>query len=126
MSFNDLYTRALALATPYKPSRKITSGDVGAALITQSGQVYTGVSVASPCGLGVCAEHSAISAMLANRESIIHSIVAVDSDGEVFPPCGRCRQLMLFLHSDNKQSAVYIDRNKAISLDELMPFSKSA
>jgi cytidine deaminase len=42
----------------------------------------------------MCAEYGAISAMIAEGEDRIATIVAVNLKHGVIPPCGRCRQFM--------------------------------
>ena len=61
-------------------SRKIkhgfTVGDVGCALVTDKGNVYLGVCIDTSLGMGFCAEHSAIAAMITHGEHIIKKIVS--------------------------------------------------
>jgi cytidine deaminase len=124
MCTQKMYKIANQLAIPFKASNKITSGDVGAVILAANGEVYTGVSIASPCGLGFCAEHSAIASMLQAKQSQITAVIAVDSRGEVFPPCGRCRQLMLFLDKRNQQTQVSISKEQSVPLSDLLPYGK--
>src|SRR5262249_59051721 len=44
------------------------AGDVGSALISDKGNVYLGVCIDTSSGMGFCAEHSAISAMVTAEE----------------------------------------------------------
>ncbi|MCG3759059.1 cytidine deaminase [Shewanella sp. LC6] len=125
--FNELYAQAKKLATPFIASKKAVSGNVGCVLSTPDGKVYKGVSVNTPCSLGFCGEHAAVAALMADRKAVIHSIISVDDDGEVMPPCGRCRQLLLFLHENNQNTKIYINNNgDFVTLSELMPYSKGA
>ena len=82
------------LARPFVTSGDCTSGDVAAALVTGSGTLYTGVCIDLECGIGFCAEHAAVAEMLKVRESVVRMIVAVNCEGTVLPPCGRCRELL--------------------------------
>jgi len=41
-----------------------SSGDAGCAILSGSGRVYTGVCIDLACGLGFCAEASAVADML--------------------------------------------------------------
>lgn len=108
-------------------SRKIkhgcTVGDVGCALITDKGNIYLGVCIDVSCGIGFCAEHSAIAAMITNDEHKIKKIVAVSEDGRIIPPCGRCREFINQIHKQNKNTEVIIKKNKIIKLKELLPRS---
>lgn len=47
-------------------SKKIKG--VACALMTSKGNIYAGVSLASACAAGMCAERNAISSMLTNGE----------------------------------------------------------
>ena len=70
---------------------------VGAAVLCASGQIYTGVNVASS-GYGVCAEPVALGAALTNGERDFIAVVAVCRRGDEYPvlsPCGNCRQMLL-------------------------------
>lgn len=69
---------------------------VGAAVLCQSGKVYTGVNIES-CGYGPCAEPIALGAALTSGEREILAVVAVARGGDgttVLSPCGNCRQLL--------------------------------
>ena len=70
------------------------AGSVAAALISSKGNIYTGICVSVRCGIGFCAEHSAIAEMLKQRECEISAIVAVNAKS-ILPPCGPCRNSSL-------------------------------
>jgi cytidine deaminase len=94
---------------------------VASALLTEAGDVFTGISIEAPCGMGVCAEHSAIAEMLKNGQSKIKSIVAVNSSG-IIPPCGRCRELIRQINIDNYYNTmIAIDDENICPLSELLP-----
>lgn len=99
----------------------ITAGSVSAALVTEAGNVYTGICLDLECGIGFCAEHAAIASMLLNRETIIKKIVAV-TDREILPPCGRCRELMLQVDSRNRECDVLLPMGAMRKLRELLPY----
>jgi cytidine deaminase len=99
-----------------------SAGDVGAALITRDGNVYTGICIDVACSLGFCAEHAAIAEMLKHRETRVEMIVAVRKDGVVLPPCGRCREMLLQIHSGNAETKVIVSEDKVLTLAELMPY----
>ncbi len=77
---------AFALSEP-----AFSAASVAAALVTEAGNLYTGVCFDLACGIGFCAEHAAVAAMLQARETVVARIVAVTAD-RVLPPCGRCRE----------------------------------
>jgi cytidine deaminase len=97
-----------------------SAGTVGAALLTAKGNVYTGIDIDVACGIGFCAEHSAIAEMLKNRETQIEMIVATNSES-IIPPCGRCRELMFQIDNKNLNTKVYLSKEKYMTLDELLP-----
>jgi cytidine deaminase len=118
---SDLIATASELARRFKPSDDCTSGDVAAALLTESGNVYTGVCVDTACSLGFCAEHAAIAEMLKRRESTIRIIVAVDRTGAIGAPCGRCRELIWQVDPRNAATQVILAPDETVRLAELLP-----
>jgi len=121
MNKEQLIKKAQGIAKEKKHNRECISGEVGCTLITDKGNVYSGVSISCSCGIGFCAEHSAIASMISNKEDRIKAIVAVDTKGNVLPPCGRCRELMLQVNIKNVDTDVIIDKNKTVNLSVLMP-----
>ncbi len=112
--------KAKSLAKPKKLSEYCISAEVGCVLITEKGTVYSGVCFDAPSGLGTCAEHGAIQTMLAHGENRIKIIVAVDGDGTVLPPCGRCRELIHQVNHDNINTEVIL-KDRIVTLKELLP-----
>jgi len=112
------------------PKREKVSGgiirEVGCALITKKGEIFTGVSLDLYCGIGFCAEHSAIASMVSHsNETEIKTIVALWVDGKkwgVMYPCGRCRELMRLINKKNWENTyIIISKSKKIKLKELLP-----
>jgi len=97
-----------------------SAGTVGAALLTANGNVYTGINIEVACGIGFCAEHSAISEMLKNRETQIEMIVSANAES-IIPPCGRCRELMFQVDNKNLNTKVYLSEEEYMTLDKLLP-----
>lgn len=122
MTTNKLIEEAKELAGEFKLSEeKYTAGTVAAALYSNVGHLYTGISIDLACGIGFCAEHSAIAEMLKNRETGIHMIVATNME-KILPPCGRCRELMVQINKNNLNARVIIDEQKVVTLDSLLPY----
>ncbi len=97
--------------------------EVGCALRTKSGETFTGASMDLACGLGFCAEHTAIANMISHSdETQIDTIVAVGREG-VLPPCGRCRELMQVIDKRNRKTIVIISEDRKVLLEELLPES---
>jgi len=98
------------------------AGDVACALLSSNGNLYLGVCIDIGSGIGFCAEHSAISAMITAGESSISKIVAVWGDNTVLPPCGRCREFIYEIDKTNLNSTdVILGENSVVKLKELLP-----
>lgn len=121
-SSDDLIAAAMEVVGAFACSEDAEAGSVASALITTSGQVFTGICVDTRCSLGHCAESSAISEMLKARETRIAGIVAVNSRGEIYPPCGRCRELIRQVAPENWHTGVVVSREEIVPLAGLMPF----
>ena len=68
---------------------------VGAAVKTASGKVYTGCNVESASyGLTVCAERVAIWKALSEGERQFTDLAVVADTETLTPPCGTCRQII--------------------------------
>jgi len=90
MDYKSLYIKAReVMANAYSP---YSNFKVGAALLTKSGEVFTGVNIENASyGATICAERSAIVAAVTSGFRDIEAIAVTSSAGEVFP-CGICRQ----------------------------------
>jgi cytidine deaminase len=121
ISNGELIEKAKSVVKSRKIKHGFTVGDVGCALITDKGNVYLGVSIDTCCGIGFCAEHSAIAAMVTHGEHVIKKIVAVVEDGTPISPCGRCREFMHQIHEENIEAEVIIGKNKSVKLKDLLP-----
>jgi cytidine deaminase len=81
---------ALARGNAYCP---YSNHPVGAAIVAGSGKVYLGANVETAHYKGVCAEASAISAMVSAGEREIRAVVVIGPAMEYLcTPCGDCRQ----------------------------------
>jgi len=119
--FSELCTRARAVLNPRKLSEFAEAGGVGAALLTADGNIYTGVCIDTASSMGFCAEHAAAAAMITAGESQVVRLVAVNWDGKVMPPCGRCREFISQLHSANSGAEVLVAEGCTVALGELLP-----
>ena len=99
---------------------------VGAALVTDTGEIFTGCNVENAAyPLGSCAEQSAISAMVRGGGRVISALVVVGPSNEPCTPCGGCRQRIrefatpdTVIHSCNEQGVLL-----TMTMDELLPES---
>jgi cytidine deaminase len=121
MNFEELHRRAFAVVQPRKLSSDADAGGVGAALLTESGAVYTGVCIDTACSMGFCAEHAAAAAMVTAGENRVLKMIAVGWHGHVMPPCGRCREFISQLHDDNLRAEVMVAEGTVLTLQELLP-----
>jgi cytidine deaminase len=121
MSFDELYNQAKSVLNPRRLSEYAEAGGVGAALLSESGRVYTGVCIDTGSSLGFCAEHAAAAAMITAGESRVAKMIAVGWDGRIMPPCGRCREFISQLHDDNLDTEVMVDEDNVVTLRELLP-----
>jgi cytidine deaminase len=119
-----LIERAAAVVNPRRIGEHLI-GDVGCALVTDQGNIYVGVCLDLPSGLGFCAETSAIAAMVTAGEQRSAQIVAVwkDEAGAVYvvSPCGRCREFIAQIQSANMDTEVILARNQSVPLRDLLP-----
>src|SRR5574341_295498 len=122
MDFDDLYQRAKAVLNPRRLSDEAEAGGVGAALLSESGRVYTGVCIDTSSPMSFCAEHAAAAAMVTAGESRVMKMVAVNWDGKILLPCGRCREFISRLHPDNPDTEVIVREGKVVALRELLPY----
>ena len=96
-TWDRLYIAARKVQYERKISPTIDAGAVCAALLTEKGNIYTGVCIDTACSLGMCAERNAIANMITNGESHMKKIAAVMPDGKAGMPCGACREFMMQL-----------------------------
>jgi len=122
MMFDELYQQAKGVLHPRRLSEVAEAGGVGAALLTDSGRVYTGVCIDTASSMGFCAEHAAAAAMVTAGENRVVRMVAVNWDGEILPPCGRCREFIRQLHPENGNTEVMVSLGKVATLGELLPY----
>ena len=122
MMFEDLILKATEVLNPLQLSSAAEAGSVAAALLTDSGQIYTGICIETKCSMGFCAEHAAAAAMITAGESHVVKMVAINKRGNVLPPCGRCREFISQLNDKNIEADVLINRKKSMKLKELRPY----
>jgi len=122
MTFDELYYKAKSVINKRELSEFASAGGVGAAILSESGTIYTGVCIDTACSMGFCAEHAAAASMVTNGESRIIKMIAISSKGNIMPPCGRCREFISQLHPDNINTEVMVDEDVIVTLKELMPY----
>lgn len=90
--------RLLALVQAAKSARRraycpYSKHPVGAAVLAESGRVYTGANVENASyGLSLCAERVAVFNAVTRGESRLRALAVACKDAR---PCGACRQVMM-------------------------------
>ena len=117
----ELIRRAREVVNPRQTSPTVGVGDVGCALLTEKGAIHVGVSIDTACSMGFCAEHNAIGTMITHGESRIVALVAVDWNGEIASPCGRCREFIYQVDSGNAETLILLKGDRHVPLKQLLP-----
>ncbi len=122
MEFNELLEIAKNTLNERPISRLASAGTVAAAFLTDKGNVYTGVCIDVPAGMGFCAEHAAAATMITAGESKIIKMVATGVDDNGCAPCGRCREFINSIHDDNYLCEVLLEDGTITTIGELLPY----
>lgn len=116
----ELFLKAKdALKNAYAPFSGFT---VGAALLADSGKIYTGVNVEnSSIGATICAERTAFVKAISEGDRRFNTIAVVSGQGGVLP-CGICRQFM-YEFGDNLRIITGDDEEnlKVYDIKDLLP-----
>ncbi len=96
---------------------------VGCALITKSGNTYTGCNVENASyGLTVCAERNAIAQAIIEEGTIeIESVVVYTPTPSPTPPCGACRQVIHEFGNPTVISFCNTSEQTQHQMNELLP-----
>ena len=121
--WQTLYDRAKAVQCERQLSPLMEVGSVAAAVLTDKGNIYTGVCIDTACGMGMCAERNAMAHMITCGESKITKVVAVMPDGSTGTPCGVCREFMMQLDKDSKDIEILLSLEplQTVKLGEQLP-----
>ena len=122
--WDDMFEAASNVQKPRKVSDYNEAGRVAAAVVSESGKIYTGVCVDTCSGLGICAERAAIVAMLSAGEDRISKVLAIMSSGKCGAPCGACREMMAQLMPDDYgeiEIMLDYDEKRIVKLGDLVP-----
>ncbi|WP_220751108.1 cytidine deaminase family protein [Apilactobacillus xinyiensis] len=119
--WQNMYDKAVKCNIAREVSTSVYAGSVSACVHTKKNNLYTGISIDTACSIGMCAERNALGTMLTNGESSFDKVVAV-KNGQIIPPCGVCRELMMQLRQHNEVE-ILVSLNPLITykLNCLMP-----
>ncbi|MBR2987764.1 MAG: cytidine deaminase [Clostridia bacterium] len=118
---DEAYQKALGFAERKQVNARVKIGSTAAWLRSASGKEYLGKSLVAACGLGYCAEQGAIAVMLNAGETVIESLMAVDHEGTVLVPCGKCLELISQLDDANRDTRILLGGGKEYTLRQLYP-----
>ncbi|RBO84634.1 cytidine deaminase [Marinomonas aquiplantarum] len=112
-----------AMSQAYVPYSHFT---VGAAILTASGELYSGCNVENASyPEGTCAEAGAIAAMVRDGQTQIKEIYVMGEGEALVTPCGGCRQRIREFSSED--TIIHIcgpeGVRKSLTMNELLPFS---
>ncbi len=122
--WTDMKLAAEAVLNERRISEYVTCGEVGAAVLSKSGKIYTGVCIDTCSTLGICAERNAIFNMITNGENEIDKVLCIMPDGSNGAPCGACRELMVQLMAGRYHDIeIMLDYNteRIVKLGEITP-----
>ena len=101
---------------------------VGAAILTETGNIYKGCNVENASlGASICAERNAATTAIAQEGKVSFKAIAIASTSdEPAPPCGICRQFLS--EFTDTEAPVYLvsaksGKTKEFSFGKLMPES---
>lgn len=121
--WHTLYDTAKQRLNPRVISPFIEAGGVAAAILTDKGNVYTGVCIDTCSGLGMCAERNAVANMITGGECRIVKLVCVMGDGRVGSPCGACREMLMQLDKSSPDIEILtnLETLSTVKLGTLVP-----
>jgi cytidine deaminase len=103
----------------YSPYSKF---QVGAAIITKDGKIFTGCNIEnSSYGLTICAERVALFKAVSEGHLDFEAIAISSSSGKPTFPCGACRQVLA--EFNNKMKIYLVNDDKTYNLSDLLPHS---
>jgi cytidine deaminase len=118
---SKLIEAAKAVCGEFRLRENFSAGSVGAAVLTAEGNIYTGICIDLACGLGFCAEVAAVAEMLKARETHVLAVVAVSTAGVLSAPCGRCRETIAQVDTQNLDCVVILGDDREVPLRALLP-----
>lgn len=124
MTHEEMIARAVALLNPHWADDRV-HGDVASVVVSESGDAFDGVCV-DTTSWGICAERSALAAMITAGQYRFLKVVAVCRSLEtgkihVLPPCGVCREFMRQIAPENLDAEVVLGWDRTMTLGQLLP-----
>ncbi|WP_281359130.1 cytidine deaminase [Aquiluna borgnonia] len=119
MEIDWVALKAEAIAAMQRAYAPYSNFPVGAAALTDSGQIISGCNVENASyGVGLCAECSLVSELFRTGGGKLVAFSCVDGDGNTLMPCGRCRQLLY----EHRAPGMLLETVSGIkSMDQVLP-----
>lgn len=123
---NDTELVNAAAAARLKAYAPYSNFQVGAALLTETGEIFTGCNVENlSYGLTLCAERVALSAAVAQGHRAFERIAIVADTGSPISPCGACRQVLAEFAPELEMILANLQGvAERYTLDQLLPRAK--
>lgn len=95
---------------------------VGAAILTDGGDIFSGCNVENAAGSGICAERTALYSAVAGGHNSFVAIAVISDSDDFCTPCGTCRQALYeFSPEMNVYSCKKDGSYKEFILKDLLP-----
>ncbi len=122
MTYKELVQKAYdAMSFAYTP---YSNFNVGAAVLTATGKVYTGCNIEiASYGATNCAERTALYKAISEGEKDFKAIAVVSSSKDYTFPCGICRQVIVEFGKDIDIVVAKDDAYEVYKIDDLLPHS---
>jgi cytidine deaminase len=124
MTYTSLVNAAIdARKNAYAPYSKFA---VGAALLTKSGEIFSGCNIENvSLGLTICAERAAVAAAVTHGQREFVAVAIATESKEPAVPCGACRQVLAEFNPAMKViSSTIGGREETCTLTDLLPRPK--
>lgn len=123
--WEEMYKAAKDVFNARRISDYVTCGEVSAAVLSETGKIYTGVCIDTCSTLGICAERNAIFNMITNGEQSISKVLCIMPYGKAGgAPCGACRELMVQIMPDSHgdiEIMMDYETGRTVKMHELCP-----
>lgn len=99
---------------------------VGAALLTEDGQIYQGCNIENASfGLTNCAERTAIFKAVSDGHKAFSEIAIFGKTEQPISPCGACRQVMVEFFGQDAKVTLVAKSGQTVetTVGELLPYS---
>ena len=113
---------AAARAVRERAYAPYSSFSVGAALRAENGEIFVGCNVENASyGATICAERSAILAMVAAGQRTIFSLAVFTDADTLAMPCGMCRQVISEFQRDARLVVANPRQRRVLPFSEIFP-----